>query len=132
MPDREAHLEQARQNRKLAEELHRRGLDTGENAYLQWAITAAFYCSVHCIEARLAEIGLHSQNHADRDTKMGRVCPTHVYTAHNLLRDFSQEARYLLGTFQPTWVRMVVLEKYLAQVTRYVNLGDTHPPSAKP
>jgi len=53
---------------------------------------------------------------------MGRVCPDYVYTAHNLLRDFSQEARYLLGQFQPIWVRSVVLDKYLAQVTRYVQL----------
>lgn len=124
MAEREAHLEQARLNRRFAEEMHQRALDTSDNFYLQWSVTAAFYSSLHCIEARLAAVGLHSQGHGDRDTKMGRVCPDHVYTAHNLLRDFSEEARYSLGSFEPTWVRMVVLGKYLPQVTRYVHLDE--------
>lgn len=94
-----------------------RGIETGDNVYLQWAVTAAFYCSVHCIEAHLAGQGLHSQHHGDRETKMGEHCPNHIYAAHGMLQDFSTEARYLVGTFTPTWVRMVVLEKYLAQVT---------------
>lgn len=127
MADREAHLEQARNNRKVAVEMLQRGIDTGENVYLQWAVTAAFYCSVHCIEAHLSTLGLHSQHHGDRDTKLGEHCPNYVYTAHNALRDFSTEARYLLATFTPTWVRMVVLEKYLGQVSRFVHL-EPEPP----
>jgi len=122
--DRDAHLEQARLNRRIAEEMLQRAIDTGDNVYCQWAVTAAFYCSVHCIEAHLDTVGLHSQHHGDRDTKMGRHCPTHVYTAHNALRDFSHEARYLIATFSPTWVRMVVLNKYLSQVTRFAHLDQ--------
>ena len=125
MAARDAHLEQARSNRRLAEDLYQRALETHDNVYAQWAVTCAFYCSVHCIEAKLADLGLHSQHHGDRDTKIGRNCPNNVYAAHNMLRDFSQEARYLLGRFSRGRVRSVVLEKYLAQVTRYVHLDDT-------
>src|SRR5207253_1020404 len=52
MPPRAAHLEQARQNRD-----HARFLVADARVRpvaLQWAVTVAFYCAVHCIEAHLA------------------------------------------------------------------------------
>jgi uncharacterized protein (UPF0332 family) len=119
---RDAHVEQARNNRRLAEELLNLGTGTGENLYLQWAVTAAFYASVHCIEAHLATQQLHSQHHKDRETKMGVHCPVPICTAHSMLQDFSTEARYLLGTFDANWVQTVVLNKYLARITRFVQI----------
>jgi uncharacterized protein (UPF0332 family) len=119
---RDAHLEQARANRRIAEELLQRAIETGDNAYVQWTVTTAFYCSVHCIEAHLDTLGLHSQHHGDRDTKMSQNCPNEVYTAHNALRDFSQEARYLIAAFSANWAQNVVMEKYLGRITRFVHL----------
>lgn len=122
MPAAEDHFSQARSNRNFAEQLL--GLtDSPDTTLCQWAVTAAFYCSVHCIEAYLdQEQRIHSKNHADRERHLVAWVPPPVHAAHERLKDFSQAARYDLAIYPVAFVRATVFDKYLARVTRFVKL----------
>jgi hypothetical protein len=74
-------------------------------------VTAAFYSAVHCIEAHLADLGLHSVDHLDRGALMrdhNVAVPADVYRAYNRLRNRSQAARYGLRFFSTGEVRSVL------------------------
>jgi hypothetical protein len=123
MPGRADHLRQARANLAHAEGLLR-GSPSDPTA-AQWAVTAAFYCAVHCIEAHLAAHHLHSRTHRDRARHMAdpRVgIPRAVYTAYRRLKERSEGARYLLWQFDAATVEQEILGQYLASVTRFVKL----------
>ena len=125
MSSRSAHLEQARANRDLARHLLEITEDDLSVVACQWAVTTAFYASVHCIEAHLAEHGLTSASHRDRAAKMSAVgVPDEVYTAHEQLQQLSLQSRYLLRHFQHEYVRDIVLDGHLAIVATFAGLGD--------
>lgn len=117
------HLEQARRNREIAEHLLR---EHGADAtYVQWAVTAIFYCAVHCIQAHLMRYGRAPRTHESRgrliaDPRYG--VPLDVQTAYELLSQRSRAARYDLATFDPTIVRQRLVGHYLARITAFVGL----------
>jgi hypothetical protein len=117
------HLEQARRNRSLAEELLAH--PTAEETHVQWAVTAAFYCAVHCIQAHLLERNIDPISHAERAYWSGQPAagfPTDVRNAYFWLKARSEKARYRLGIFAPGFVRRRVLDERLKRITDFVNL----------
>jgi hypothetical protein len=123
MASRARHLEQARQNRRIAQQL----LDTwSTDPYAaQWAVTAAFYCALHCVEAYLADQGVHSLNHDHRnqnlfDPSLG--IPIDVRDAYEQLKQWSQHARYDQRLFQQAHVRTLVVDLMLRQITDWAGL----------
>jgi hypothetical protein len=63
------HLDQARKNRELAERLLAPPTDPTN---VQWAVIAAFYFAVHCMQAHLITLGHDPTNHAQRGALIGR------------------------------------------------------------
>ena len=79
------------------------------------------------MEAHLATRGHHSLSHEDRYLKMSWVgVPNDVYTRHEQLQQWSQQARYLMRRF-PIEVFEGPVLSYLSVVTNFVGL---EPPSA--
>ncbi len=88
-------------------------------------MTAAFYCAVHCLQAHLVRRGVSPRSHAQRQAYLADPqygVPHDVYNAYNKLKRRSGGARYLLWRFTATTVRQEILDRYLAQVTRFVGL----------
>ena len=122
MPARDAHLQQARDNRAHAEWLNR--VNPDDATARQWLITAAFYCSVHCIEAHLARHDLHCRSHLDRRAAMADLAynvPGTVYFTYTRLEEWSRGARYDLVPCTPRRVEEA-LRSYLPIVTAFVGL----------
>lgn len=123
MSNRENHLRQARDNLAFA----RRLLATFEDdpTAMQWAVTAAFYCALHALEAHLLRHGERSRNHHERLVMLRQRrfgVPPEVYTAYRQLKWRSEGARYHLWQFRAETVREVVLGRLLARVTAFVDL----------
>jgi hypothetical protein len=116
-------LQQARANRAHAELL----LATMPNdgTALQWSVTAAFYCTLHCLSAHLAQRGITVRRHVDRDAALAdpnNGVPTHVYDAYCKLKRRSEGGRYLCWRFTRQDVRATVLDSLLADVAAFVRL----------
>lgn len=125
MPDRDQHLEQARANRAHAEELV--ATRSADSTALQWAVTAAFYCAVHCIEAHLTLHGIHSTEHREREYFLGQRrsgVPSEVLAAYMRLKQWSLQTRYYLRRPKPEMVRQSVLPS-LGRITGFVRLDES-------
>ena len=124
MPAQAQHLEQARANRAFAERLLELG--PSDPTFRQWAVTAAFYCAVHCVEAYLARLGRHSQDHEHRRQLICRggvaAVPPEVFRAYRQLQQWSEQARYLMGQFSEQDVRTLVLGQMLPRVAAFARL----------
>ena len=79
--------------------------------YLDWAITALFYSSVHYVDAGLHEhrtrrdpSGIHPESHEERTSAVQRNFPR-IYRQFRYLKDRSEDARYRLMSFTPQEVR---------------------------
>jgi hypothetical protein len=123
MPSDAGHLDQARRNQAHAELLLRE--HAPDPTALQWAVIAAFYCAVHCIETYFATYGIHSRSHTHRESLMAKPSyniPPDVYIAYGQLKQWSLQSRYQLRHFKPEMVRDTVLGHYLTQVTRFVGI----------
>ena len=117
------HRDKAQRNRDFAEQLLQ--FNATNPTFLEWAVTAAFYCSVHCIEAYLATFGLHSGTHVQRETFMAQPAygvPDDVFAAHRQLKEWSIQSRYRMRHFSEAVVRQTVLGRFLPVVTRFVGL----------
>jgi hypothetical protein len=118
----EEHLHQARANRSFAAHLLESQAD--DVTALQWAVTAAFYSAVHCMESYFITRGLAHQTHTDRAqamTDIGNRVPGTVYFAYRELRRRSEGGRYYLRHFTRREVREM-LEAYLPVVAGFVKL----------
>ena len=116
------HLDQARRNRDLAERLLALSTDPTN---VQWAVVAAFYCAVHCMQAHLIGLGYDPKSHAERkkliDLQSSGV-PEDVRQSYRWLKHRPESARYRLGQFAPQFVRVVVLDMHLERITRFAQL----------
>jgi uncharacterized protein (UPF0332 family) len=84
---RDAHLEQARASREFAEQLVRDR--PSDPVALQWAVTAAFYCALHCLQAHLLARGMNPRTHMARDRLLASPAsgvPDDVYAAYEALK----------------------------------------------
>ena len=117
------HLDQARRNRDLAEELLAH--PSANATHVQWAVTAAFYCALHCIQGYLIPRGRDPQSHVARGHEIADPAngvPMDVQRAYVRLEQLSKKARYRLGAFAPSFVRQRVLDDHLRKVTAFVGL----------
>jgi hypothetical protein len=92
---------------------------------MQWAVTVAFYCAVHCLEAHLADHGEHGKTHQARMQKLitgETAVPDNVYAAYRRLKQWSEDARYRLGRFDDRVVRTQVVDRNLKVITDFANL----------
>jgi len=117
------HLDQARRNRALAEQLL--VLSPSDPTTVQWTVIAPFYCAVHCMQAHFITLGHDPVTHVERgaliDVPTSRV-PADVRRSYRWLKQRSEAARYRLAVFDPRFVRTTVLDTHLANVTRFVGL----------
>jgi hypothetical protein len=111
---REAHLDQARANLAHAEYLlsSRRSDPTA----VQWAMSAVFYCAVHCVEAHLATFNVHCKTHGERRRALvdpQYQIPLPVQLGYIHLQDWSEQARYEVVHFDPELVERAGLGQFL-------------------
>ena len=119
----ERHLGQARRNLAHAEQLLAEHGD--DPTAVQWAVTAAFYCGVHCLQAHLIRQGYDPQTHVKRGEAIADPAtgvPLLVQIAYELLKQRSEKARYRLAEFDGAIVRSRILGHYLHIVTSFVGL----------
>jgi uncharacterized protein (UPF0332 family) len=117
------HFRQARHNRDFAEDLL--ALHGSSPTHVQWAVTAAFYCAVHCVQGYLVDRGRDPRTHVTRGIEIAdpaNQVPIDVQRAYEALKQFSEKARYRLGTFDPAYVRTSILDRRLRAVTDFVGL----------
>jgi hypothetical protein len=117
------HLDQARRNRDLAEEplAH----SSADATHVQWAVTAAFYSALHCMQRYLIPRGRDPQSHAARGNDIADLAngvPMDVQWAYVRLEQLSRKVRHRLGAFAPSFVRQRVLDDLLETITDFVNL----------
>ncbi len=92
---------------------------------MQWAVTAAFYSALHCLQAHLLVHGMHPRTHLTRDRLLSDPAygvPDDVYAAYEALRQRSEGARYRMQRFTADRVRQEILAGYLAKVMAFVGL----------
>jgi len=92
---------------------------------MQWAVTAAFYCAVHCMSAHLARRGFQVRNHYERDTELADPAngvPQNVYEAYRALKRRSEGARYWMRRYPPHRVRTEILDNLLSTIATFVGL----------
>jgi HEPN domain-containing protein len=117
------HREQARRNLAHAEQLLAEHGD--DPTAVQWAVTAAFYCAVHCVQAHLIRQGYDPQTHMKRAEAIAdpnTAVPPMVQIAYELLKQRSEKARYRLAEFDGAIVRRRILGHYLQIVTSFARL----------
>src|SRR5688572_9959800 len=98
---------------------------SADGTALQWAVTATFYCAVHCLSAHLQQRGIVVRRHVDRDAALANPnngVPTNVYDAYCKLKRRSEGGRYLCWRFTPQDIRTTILDTLLADVTSFVQL----------
>ncbi len=117
------HLDQARRNQTFAEQLLNQ--HASDPTSVQWAVIAAFYVAVHCMQAHLMTLGHDPENHAERGYLIAQPAsgiPFDVRRSYRWLKQRSESARYRLGVFAPAFVQREVFDVHLANVTTFVGL----------
>jgi HEPN domain-containing protein len=117
------HLDQARRNLALAEQLFAQA--PTDPTMVQWVVVAAFYCAVHCMQAYLITLGHDPTTHVERGALIDLPAsgvPADVRRSYRWLKQRSEAARYRLGVFDPRFVRASVLDTHLKHVTQFVGL----------
>ena len=121
MPASDVHRDQALRNRTFAYQPFALGEDGSDPTALQWAVTAAFYCALHCVELHLSDRRVHSLSHWDGEQYLDSL-PDPIYTAYKQLKSFSESCRYYATIYETEFVRRTVLERYLERIVRWAGL----------
>jgi len=87
------HLTQVRHNIDILNSFCSGAVPYPTTAYPDWAVTLAFYTAVHLVEARLAQHGIHSTSHLQRNNEVRRRFRP-IRRNYDRLQSSSQEARY--------------------------------------
>ena len=122
-PFEDQHLDQARRNLAHAEFLLRD--HANDPTCVQWAVTAAFYCAVHCLQSHLLRAGVDPKTHVRRAELIAipaYAVPADVQEAYEFLKQRSEKARYRLAAFDPSYVQRRIIGHYLTRVTAFVDL----------
>ena len=89
LPNKETHLEQYQHNKDFLEN----GI-SDTNKFADWAVTATFYCAVHIVEAALADMQIHSDNHYERGQKIRKYFCRKLQICYKDLYSRSMTSRY--------------------------------------
>lgn len=107
MPDRNDHLDLARENERFGATL------LTEVRFLGWAVTGYFYAAIHYVEAYLSRANVHSGDHRTRDSHILQDTVLRViYDEFSDLKNDSTEARYQCRTFTPTEINTHVVTAF--------------------
>jgi hypothetical protein len=118
MPNADQHRNKAQRNRRFMETI---SLDD----FPVWVVVAAFYTAVHLVERLRAAGGDgDSTSHEDRLDYVQHRHPR-MHTAYHILQNASLLARYqsqadFFDQFQPQDVTERIVDRFLAEVERYV------------
>lgn len=102
MTTKQQHVDQAAHNRAFWS-----GFDLDSTTFIDWVVTGIFYEGVHWVEAFLATVGEHPQDHRDRRLAMQRHAGRLGATPQDLevLKTESENARYRCYKHAPSNVR---------------------------
>lgn len=102
MPSPPAHIAQAVKNEELAREL-----EDNYQEYRDWIVTLLFYCGVHFIKCRLAELNETTSTHRKRKQKIRNVSgiDSGLYSYYRSLEDLSRKARYECAEIDATKIQ---------------------------
>ncbi|MBC8228582.1 hypothetical protein H8E77_03420 [bacterium] len=122
MPSERIHRMQAEQNERLA-----KGLVLLSPQLMDWGITACFYTAIHLVDSYLARLGVHPDNHMEREEWIAyRLRP--IQSEYRILKRYSLRARYDAAqmnpatAFQPSFVENLLsveletIRNYIAQL----------------
>lgn len=114
MPSRALHVQQATRNVEAIKHL----LASDQDGTRQWAVIAAFYCALHCIEVWFADRNEHYFSHEKRRNALADHGPGgSIYAAYLLLENRAYHARYSFKTFSRPEVDLLVKD-YLAPIRK--------------
>ena len=108
MPSEITHRQQMEQNERLA-----RGLVLLSPQFMDWGVTACFYAALHLVDGYLARLGIHPNNHAERENWIRRQLRP-IYGTYRRLKQLSMRARYdafqmnSTTAFQPAFVENLI------------------------
>jgi len=123
MPSERIHRMQAEQNERLA-----RGLVLLSPQLMDWGVTACFYAALHLVDSYLARVGIHPENHEEREDWIRRWLRP-IRSEYRALKRRSIRARYdalqmnPATAFQPAFVENLLateleaIKNYIAQIT---------------
>jgi hypothetical protein len=113
---------QAEQNERLA-----RGLVLLSSQLMDWGVTACFYAALHLVDSYLARVGIHPENHEEREDWIRRWLRP-IRSEYRALKRRSIRARYdalqmnPATAFQPAFVENLLateletIRNYIAQL----------------
>ena len=94
-----------------------------------WLATVAFYAAVELVERLLAQYGVHSQSHEDRNRAVLRRYPS-IARAYKVLYGASLDARYeSISSWMPIEeVHRELMDRHLQHIRSFVesHTGTTH------
>lgn len=98
MPSFSEHISQSKRNLKFLELIN-----STDNSYWDWQVTVSFYCSLHLINAHIAQkVNLHYRKHEEVNniinpyTNSPCPLPEDIYLSYMKLQGLSRRARYLI------------------------------------
>jgi hypothetical protein len=119
MPNEITHTRQAEQNERLS-----RGLILLSPQLMDWGVTACFYTALHLVDAYLSRLGIHPNNHAEREEHIRRHLRP-IWMDYRRLKRLSLRARYdafqmnPATAFQPTFVENLITTE-LVSIRNYI------------
>ena len=119
MPNERIHRLQAEQNERLA-----RGLVLLSPQLMDWGVTACFYAALHLVDTYLAQLGIHPENHSEREYWIQRRLRP-IRDDYRNLKRFSLRARYYAfqmnpaTAFQPAFVENLITTE-LEAIRNYI------------
>ena len=111
MPSEHKHISRAQNNEQFYS-----SFNLSTTPFIDWAVTALFYSSLHYLDAYFATYpagGMHPHSHAARDFHVARDSFTkNLYSSYRELKDRSEDARYNLISFNPTSVAILEIQDF--------------------
>ncbi len=106
MPSEHRHIARAENNEQFYNQFN-----LANTGFLDWAVTALFYGSLHYVDACLARYpggGFHPTSHSKRAQVIALdAFLQNLYSDYEELKNRSEDARYNLVVFPPNFVAML-------------------------
>lgn len=80
--------------------------------YADWAITVYFYAAVHLVEAYFATIGIHCNNHGQRNQEVTKRVPRRIASHYLRLYRESRRARYEITPMTKVYAQNLLVNHF--------------------